>query len=90
MRCPPRAAASRQVLTLAVPSLVSAVDAAWSSFGPGWRDLADTRVRDPQSLVIEADEGNEDIPVIMDGERVAVGNRFRVDFVERAPRCLAV
>jgi hypothetical protein len=78
-----------EVSTLAVPSLVSAVDAAWSSFGPGWLDLADTRVRIRQSLVIEADEG-EDIPVIMDGEKVSVGNRFRIDFVERAARCLTV
>lgn len=78
-----------EVSILAVPSLVSAVDAAWSSFGPGWRDLADTRVRIRQSLVIEAGEG-EDIPVIMDGERVAVGNRFRIDFVQSAARCLAV
>ncbi|MDP3739227.1 MAG: diacylglycerol kinase family protein [Hyphomonadaceae bacterium] len=78
-----------EVSTLAVPSLVSAVDAAWSSFGPGSRDLADTRVRIRQSLVIEAGEG-EDIPVIMDGERVAVGDRFRIDFVQNAARCLAV
>jgi hypothetical protein len=78
-----------EVSTLAVPSLVSAIDAAWSSFGPGWRDLADTRVRIRQSLVIEAAEG-ENIPVIMDGERVAVGNRFRIDFAESAARCLAV
>jgi len=78
-----------EVSTLAVPSLVSAADAAWSSFRPDWRDLADTRMRIRQSLIIEAGEG-EDIPVIMDGERVAVGNCFRVDFVERAARCLAV
>jgi hypothetical protein len=77
-----------EVSTLAVPSLVSAIDAVWSSFGPSWRDLVDTRVRIRESLVIEAGEG-EDIPVIMDGERVIVGNRFRIDFAESAARCLA-
>ena len=78
---------SMEVSTLAVPSLISAIEAIWSSFRADWRQLADTRIRIRQSLIIESSEG-ADIPVIMDGERVDVGSRFRIDFAERGARCL--
>jgi hypothetical protein len=76
-----------EVACLSHPSLGSALDAVWSSFHAGWRNLEGLTIVPAQTLVIDNEDGDS-IPVIVDGEAIEVGTHLRVTYVEEAARCL--
>jgi diacylglycerol kinase family enzyme len=76
-----------EVACLSHPFLGSALDAVWSSFHAGWRNLQGLTVVPAQTLVIDNEDGDS-IPVIVDGEAIKVGTHLRVTYVEAAARCL--
>jgi diacylglycerol kinase family enzyme len=58
----------------------------WSSFLSDWRSAPNVTVVPARSLVIESGDG--DIPVIIDGEAIEVGDTVRVSYVKEAAQCL--
>lgn len=76
-----------EVAALTHPSTFSALSFVWSSFLHGWRDAPDVTVVAAEALVIDSEEGGN-IPVIIDGEAITVGNHVRVTYVEGAAQCL--
>jgi diacylglycerol kinase family enzyme len=76
-----------EVATLPHPSVMSALDAVWSSFLSGWHDAPGVTVVPADTLMIDSEDG-DDIPVIVDGETIKVGPRLRVTYVEDAAQCL--
>jgi diacylglycerol kinase family enzyme len=75
-----------EVASLADPTAAGALNVIWSSFVGDWRSAPGVTIVPARSLVIEAEEG--DIPVIIDGEPLEVGNRLQVAFVKEAAQCL--
>lgn len=75
-----------EVATLTEPTTGSALNVVWSSFISDWRNAPGVTVVPARSLVIESGDG--DIPVIVDGEAIEVGDTMRVSYVKEAAQCL--
>lgn len=76
-----------EVAALADPSALGALNLVWQSFLTDWRDVPGVSVIEADTLTIE-NETDDPIPVIIDGEQIETGRRLKVDFVEKAARCL--
>jgi len=76
-----------EIFTLAHPSTMSALGLAWASLLSSWRDAPGVTIVTAETLVIDSEEGDR-IPVIIDGEAIAVGTHTLVTYVPRAAQCL--
>ncbi len=76
-----------EVFTLAHPSRVSALNIAWSSMVSSWRDAEGVAIVAADALDIDSEKGSR-IPVIIDGEEIAIGSHARAIYVPEASRCL--
>jgi hypothetical protein len=76
-----------EAVTLTLPSALSAIDFAWSSLRSHMHAPPSAAIRQAEEIVISCAEG-ENVPAIIDGEKVDVGNNFRIKFVERGASCL--
>ncbi len=77
-----------EIAVLPDPSLMTTLDATWSSFNSGFRELHGMTTASAEVIEIE-NEADEDIPVIVDGEQLNAGRRIRIRFVEQGGYCLA-
>lgn len=75
-----------EVASLVDPTAAGALNVIWASLVGDWRSAPGVTIVPARSLVIEAEEG--DIPVIIDGEPLEVGNILRVAFVKDAAQCM--
>jgi diacylglycerol kinase family enzyme len=76
-----------EVAALPHPTVATTLDAIWSSFHQGFRNLPGIAIADAEGL--EVDNTSEDaIPVIIDGEAIRTGRRVDVRFVEQGAWCL--
>ena len=76
-----------EIAALPHPTVATTLDAIWSSFHQGFRNLPDIAIADADS--VEIDNANDDpVPVIVDGETIQVGRRVDVKFVEQGGWCL--
>ncbi|HEY7797784.1 MAG TPA: diacylglycerol kinase family protein [Hyphomonadaceae bacterium] len=78
--------AEMEVAALSEPTPGAALSVIWSSFISDWRSAPNVTVVPARSLVIESGDG--DIPVIIDGEAMEVGDVVRVSYVKEAAQCL--
>jgi diacylglycerol kinase family enzyme len=78
--------AEMEVAALTSSTRGAALSVIWSSFVSDWRSAPGVTVAPARSLVIESGDG--DIPVIIDGEAVEVGDTVRVSYVKEAAQCL--
>jgi len=76
-----------EVVRSLLPSELSALELAWTSFGSNWRSRPDVAVEPADLLVVEDADGH-DIAAIIDGEHIQVGQKLHVAFVEEAAACL--
>lgn len=76
-----------EVIRSALPSAMSAIEFAWSTFTSGWRQRPDLSIEPADVLIVEDADG-VDIPTIIDGERIQTGPSLTVTFVEEAAACL--
>lgn len=77
--------AEMEVAALSEPTAGGALNVIWSSFVSDWRSAPNITIVPARSLVIE---GEGDIPVIIDGEAIEVGDTARVSYVKEAAQCL--
>ena len=77
--------AEMEVAALSEPTAGGALNIIWSSFISDWRSAPNVTIVPARSLVIE---GEGDIPVIIDGEAIEVGDTARVSYVKEAAQCL--
>ncbi len=76
-----------EVASLSDPTTAAALNVIWTSFLSDWRSAPGVTVVAADVLLIDS-KGGDDIPVILDGEAVQVGDRIRVNYVEEAAQCL--
>lgn len=76
-----------EVVRSLLPSELSALEMAWTSFGSNWRARLDVAV-EPADLLVVEDADGQDIAAIIDGECIEVGQKLQVTFVEEAAACL--
>lgn len=76
-----------EVVRTSLPTGLSALEFAWSSFASSWRTRPDIAIEAADVLVIEDADGL-DIPTIIDGERIDPGPSLEVTFIEEAATCL--
>lgn len=76
-----------EVVRTSLPSGLSALEFAWSSFASSWRTRPGIAIEAADVLVIDDADGAE-IPAIIDGERINPGPSLEVTFVEGAATCL--
>jgi diacylglycerol kinase family enzyme len=74
-----------EIAALKEPTAGAALNVVWSSFISDWRNAPGMTIVPARSLTIEADN---DIPTIVDGEAVEVGNSIHVKYIEEAAQCL--
>jgi hypothetical protein len=75
-----------EIAALADPTAGGALNVIWSSFVGDWRNAPGITIVPARALVIEIEEG--EIPVIVDGETIEVGDTVRVSYVKEAAQCL--
>lgn len=76
-----------EVARAALPSAVSVLEFAWTTFVSNWRNQPGVTMHPAESLFVESTDGSE-IPAMVDGENIAVGPSLEVSFVENAAACL--
>jgi diacylglycerol kinase family enzyme len=76
-----------EVVRSSLPSAISAIEFAWSTFTAGWRQRPDISIEPADVLIVENADGG-DIPAIIDGEHIQAGSSLTVNFVEEAAACL--
>ena len=64
-----------------------ALNIAWSSMVSSWRDAEGVAIVAADALDIDSEKGSR-IPVIIDGEEIAIGSHARAIYVPEASRCL--
>jgi diacylglycerol kinase family enzyme len=75
-----------EVAALSAPTTGAALNVIWSSFVSDWRSAPNLTIVPARSLVIESGDG--DIPAIIDGEAIEVGDIVHVSYVKEAAQCL--
>lgn len=76
-----------EVARLELGSAWSALEFAWTSFVSGWRDRSDISMDTAEALQVRNID-DQDIPTMIDGEKISLGKSFGVTFVEEAATCL--
>ena len=76
-----------QVARLELGSTWSALEFAWTSFVSEWRNRPEVSMQSADTLQVETVDG-QDIPAMIDGEKICPGKSLTVTFVAEAATCL--
>lgn len=76
-----------EIAVLPYPSVITTLDVVWSSFNSGFRDLPGVVTVPAEMFEIE-NEGQGEIPVVIDGEIISAGKHIQARFIELGGYCL--